>query len=228
MIATCIVEISLLLYTIWRYRMNTLTRLVSILLFCLAIFQLAEFHVCRGMSGISQWSHLGYVAITLLPPLGIHIIHTIAGRKRPLIYASYATAAVFVIFFALTANSITGHECLGNYVMFQVSPRLTDLYGIYYYGWVIAAIGLSLQFARNLVTEKRQALQYFAFGYTAFLVPTTTANLIDRATLRGIPSIMCGFAVILAITTVLCVLPKVGLLRKTKNRIVAGPTQQSA
>jgi hypothetical protein len=215
MVATCIVELSLLAYTVWRYRMTTLTRLVSLMLLFLAIFQLAEFHVCRGTSWLSQWSHLGYIAITMLPPLGIHTIYAIAGRAKAwLVYASYATAAAFVGFFALTANSITGHQCLGNYVMFQVNPSLTDFYGLYYYGWVLAGIGLSLFLAKELALHKRQALHYFAFGYAAFLVPTTTANLINSATLRGIPSIMCGFAVILALIVVLCVMPKVGTVRR--------------
>jgi hypothetical protein len=216
MVATCVIELALLAYTIWRYRLTTLTRLVSLMLLFLAIFQLAEFHVCRGSSWISQWSHLGYIAITLLPPLGIHIIHTIAGRAKAwLVYACYVTAAAFVAFFAITANSITGHQCLGNYVMFQVNPGLTDFYGLYYYGWVLAGIALSLYFAQGLTLHKRQSLHYFAFGYAAFLVPTTTANLIDSATLRGIPSIMCGFAVILALVAVLCVMPKVGPVRQS-------------
>jgi hypothetical protein len=216
MVATCIIEVSLLIYTLWRYRLNQLTRLVAIMLVTLATFQLAEFHVCRGTSGLAQWSHLGYIAITLLPPVGIHILYTIKKQKdHLLVYASYATALVFVAIFALTANSLTGHQCLGNYVMFQVNPRLTDLYGIYYYGWVLIGVALSLDFAHASEEKRmRQALYGFALGYAAFLVPTTTANLLDKATLRGIPSIMCGFAVILAIVTVAWVMPRVGLSRK--------------
>jgi hypothetical protein len=55
---------------------------------------------------------------------------------------------------------------------------------------------------------KASALKFLAIGYLAFIVPTTAANLIDPTTLAGIPSIMCGFAVILALVLVLGVLPK--------------------
>ncbi|GEM_PF-4205541 len=41
----------------------------------------------------------------------------------------------------------------------------------------------------------------------AFIVPTTAVNLINPATLAGIPSIMCGFAVLLAIILAGEVLP---------------------
>jgi hypothetical protein len=215
MIATCVIELTLLLYTIWRYKFNTVTRLVTLLLLCLSIFQLAEYRVCTGSSGVVQWSHLGYIAITVLPILGIHIINAITGRKNNfLVYAGYLTAAGFVAYFALSANSLDGHACLGNYVLFQVNANLTWLYGLYYYGWVVIGGLMSLGFAnRSKVKRQKQALLGFAVGYASFLVPTTTANLLNKATLNGIPSIMCGFAVLLAIITVLWVMPRVGKRR---------------
>lgn len=215
MIATCIIEISLAVYTVWRYHFDKLTKLVALILVLLATFQIAEYHVCRGLSDPDLWSHIGYVSITLLPAVGIHIINTIKGKSRAkIVYAAYLTSAAFVAFFALSANSITGHQCLGNYVMFQVNPALTQLYGVYYYGWVIIGMVMSIKYAEHVSElKKRQALYGFAFGYAAFLIPTTTANLINRATLRGIPSIMCGFAVILAVITVTWVMPRAGKLR---------------
>ncbi|HUD03552.1 MAG TPA: histidine kinase N-terminal 7TM domain-containing protein [Patescibacteria group bacterium] len=210
MIATFLTEICLLIYTVWRYRFNRLSRLVAGMLLLLAIFQLAEYNVCTGRFGLLQWSRLGFVAITLLPPLGIHIIHTIKGKKHsPFVYMGYLIAAVFVLNFAFSANSLNGHQCLGNYVLFQVNPHLGWMYGLYYYGLVAAGLLMSLQFARQTKEKRqRQALYGFAFGYAAFLIPTTTAALLDKATIRGIPSIMCGFAVIFAIVAAVWVMPR--------------------
>jgi hypothetical protein len=73
MVATCVIEITLLIYTVWRYKLNKLTRLATLVLFLLAVFQLSEFRVCRGYTSLVLWSHIGYIAITLLPPVGIHI-----------------------------------------------------------------------------------------------------------------------------------------------------------
>jgi hypothetical protein len=219
MVATCIIELTLLAYTTWRYQFDKLTRLVIALLFFLATFQLAEFRVCRGYFGLAQWSHVGYAAITLLPPLGIHILYTISNRsKKPLMYAAYFSAFVFVGIFALTANSLTGHQCLGNYVMFQVNPSLTRFYGVYYYGWVLISMLLGIKLAEKIKDKRRkQALYGFVLGNSAFLIPTTTVNLLNHATLRGIPSIMCGFAVILAIVTVVWVMPRAGI-QKSHNQ----------
>jgi len=217
MILTCITELGLLIYTTWRYRFNPLSRLVILLLLLLALFQLSEFRVCAGSTSLAQWSHFGYVAITLLPPLGIHITQTIWGRRnRLLILTGYATAAAFVAYFALSAGSLTGHACLGNYVIFQVNNGLTWLYALYYYGWVLIGLCLSLWYARqSKLKRQRQALYGFTLGYAVFLVPTTTVNLLDRATLNGIPSIMCGFAVLLAIIVVTWVMPRVGKPRSS-------------
>jgi len=44
-------------------------------------------------------------------------------------------------------------------------------------------------------------------GYLVFLVPTALAYSVSPATRRGIPSIMCGFAVLFALILTLYVLP---------------------
>jgi hypothetical protein len=212
MIATFILEIGLAIYTVWRYKLDNLSRLVALMLLLLATFQLAEYNVCTGTLGLAQWSRLGFVAITLLPPVGMHIIHTIKGRKATLVvYMGYLIAAAFVLEFAFSANSLNGHQCLGNYVLFQVNPHLDLAYSIYYYGLIAIGILMSLQFARH-TQEKRQRQALFAFmlGYLAFIIPTITVNFLNEPAVAGIPSIMCGFAVLLAIIMVTLVMPKAG------------------
>jgi hypothetical protein len=166
------------------------------------------------MGGV-QWSNVGFVAITLLPPLGIHAMYTIAKkRKIAVITAAYASAAVFTAFFAFSSSAINGHQCLGNYVIFQVNADLTVLYGIYYWGWVVFGMIVSALMARSIrVKECKQALYGFSVGYAGFLIPTTAANLVNNTTVRGIPSIMCGFAVLFAIILGLYVMPRVGKQR---------------
>lgn len=61
--------------------------------------------------------------------------------------------------------------------------------------------------ARQSQHNRATALRALALGYLAFIVPTTAVNLINPATLAGIPSIMCGFAVLLAIILAGEVLP---------------------
>src|SRR4051812_32806788 len=90
MLATLTIESCLALYTLWRYKMTEISRLIVGMLLGLAIFQLAEYHVCTGLgSQAVPWSRLGFVAITALPPIGLHMMHALAGKQeRRLVYGA--------------------------------------------------------------------------------------------------------------------------------------------
>lgn len=216
MIATFTIEILLAVYTVWRYKMTVLTRLVTATLICLAIFQLAEYHVCTGFgSHAMAWSRLGFVAITILPPLGLHILHVLAGKPgRKVVGAAYATMAVFIVFFLTYHAAFIGHQCTGNYVIFQMGPRAGGLYGLYYYGWLLSALALGWRWANQLQAKGKKALrqlqtvQALIIGYLVFLVPTALANTVKPETRHGIPSVMCGFAVLFALILGFYILPR--------------------
>ena len=120
MLATFVIEVGFALYVLWRYNMTKLSRLVVAILLCLALFQGTEFLLC-GVYGIEPgvWSRVGYAAITLLPPLGIHLVLTIARKKEQrLLQLAYATAAMFMIYFVFYTPSLTGHVCYANLCSF--------------------------------------------------------------------------------------------------------------
>ncbi len=212
MLATFAIEIILALYTLWRYKLNEVGRLAAALLFFLALFQLAEYNVCEaGWIDSITASRIGYVAITMLPPLGIHLAYALAGaKKRALMWPAYLNGAAFIVFFLFIGYALTGNTCLGNYVIFQVAPDAAWLYGLYYYGWLLAGIWLC---AKLQTPKTKAALWGLAIGYLVFIVPTTLANLVDPETIKGIPSIMCGFAVLFALSLAFWILPKAGTKR---------------
>jgi hypothetical protein len=211
MIATFAIEIGLAAYALWRYKLNPVSRLAIAILVCLAAFQLAEFNVCEGSWIDPQVaSRLGYVAITALPPLGLHLIATIAGKpKHRLVLPAYITGAAFAVYF-LVSGWLDGNVCAGNYVIFQVSSGTELLYGLYYYGWMLISVWLAWVWGRQAEPRTRQALYGMAAGYAAFILPTTAVNMVSQETIAGIPSIMCGFAVLFALVLALWVLPRAG------------------
>jgi hypothetical protein len=209
MLATFVIEIAFALYIVWRYKMTTTTRLVVAILACLATFQAAEYMICGGLGmQPGTWSKLGYSAISLLPPLGIHLVQTIAKKKNlPLLAAAYASAVAFVGYYTFTVGAISGQTCYANYAVFDVYAASSIPYGIFYYGWLLVAVTLAFRYAGQ---SKKHAspLRALALGYCAFIIPTSTINIIDPNTISGIPSIMCGFAVILAFVLVGKVAPE--------------------
>lgn len=202
MIATFAIEIILAVYVTAKYKLNSVTRPAVAMLFFLAVFQLAEYNVCEGAFGVDSlsWSRLGYVAITTLPPLGIHMAVRMAGeRQRALIAGSYLVGALFAGYFLFSGFGITSQACLGNYVIFEVAPGSVLPYTLYYYGLLFVGVYYCITRAHKVALHKAAALRALAVGYAVLLIPTTLANIIDPKTMAGIPSIMCGFAVFLAL-----------------------------
>lgn len=216
MIATMIVEVTLAVYTLWRYKMSIITRLALVTLLCLAIFQLAEYYVCTGIGSMAvPWSRVGFVAITALPALGIHIMHVLAGKPdRRVVRTAYGTMAAFILFFTFSPNTFAGHQCTGNYVIFQLQQQVGGAYSVYYFGWLFIGIGLGMRWANQLKARGKKALkelqtvQALILGYLVFLVPTALANVVSPATRSGIPSVMCGFAVLFALILALYIMPR--------------------
>ncbi len=208
MLATFVIEFGLAFYTLWRYKMTTISRLAVALLIFLGIFQLAEYMVCGGLewTGV-QWARIGYIAITILPALGIHMIVKIAGKKIPLLVGSaYASCITFVVFYIIETGAISGHACYSNYAVFYTHQSNAQLFAAYYYGWLMVGSYMAWQWGmKNPNVQK--TLHSMVLGYLVFLVPTTYFNIVDPSTVKGIPSIMCGFAVLLAFVIVFRVLP---------------------
>jgi hypothetical protein len=194
-----IIEVSLLIYTLVRYKMSAATRIIATMLCLLAAFQLAEFNVCSSSPGVSIWSRFGFIAITLLPALGIHLVIKIAQRNwRWLVWTSYSFAFLFAVIFGLGHSTFASHVCSGNYVIFQLSETIGGAYFIYYYSMLFVGILLSLHFINKAQNQAHQALVLQIFGYLTFLLPTIVVNTVNPSTISGIPSIMCGFAVLYA------------------------------
>ncbi len=208
MLLTFAIEFGLAFYTVWRYKMTTTSRLVLVFLVSLGVFQLSEYMICGGLGlGHTEWVQLGYVAITLLPALGMHLVATLANKSvKPLVYAAYSTALAYSLYFILFGSQIITSQCAPNYAIFDLSGNGYLFYGSYYYGWLLLTGALAVSWARQQ-PKKASVLRWMVAGYAVFVIPTTIANLIDPATIRAIPSIMCGFAVLFAIILVWRVLP---------------------
>lgn len=216
MVATFVIEIGLLIYTLVRYKLNKNTRLIALVLLLLAAFQLAEFGICgKNVQDTLLWSRIGYIAITLLPPLGLHLIYKIINKHTDwLLGAAYGTALFFVFMFGFSDSAFAAQICTSNYAIFHLVPPLGGFFFAYYYGWLFTGIGLSLYHYKKSKKPAQTALFYQAIGYLSFLVPTGIINMINPETMNGIPSIMCGFAVLYALILTLKIAPSLDLSKK--------------
>lgn len=103
MLITFIFESFSAAFAIFKYKPSKLRTLIILLLMSLAGFQAAEFMVCgtEHFSGM-DWARFGYLAITLLPPLGLHLAHEISSKKAGiLVKTSYLTCVLFFDLFCI-------------------------------------------------------------------------------------------------------------------------------
>lgn len=217
MLATMIIETVMFFYVIYRYKLDATTRIIAGILILLAIFQLSEFKVCGGHQA-EVFMHIGFVAITILPVLGLHLIFKIAKKKNLIVLAaSYFTCLVFAITLGLRNSAFLSRVCGGNYSIFTLANRVGGFYFAYYYLLLVIGIILSLYFAHTANLKIRKALLLQVFGYLSFLLPTGIVNTINPKSINGIPSIMCGFAVIYALILVFGITPVISNKIKSQS-----------
>lgn len=212
MLATIIIEFGLLIWALIKYKRSSVLTFVAAILFSLAVFQVAEFRTCGNVLGEAglAWSHVGYIFITLLPPLGLHLVSAIA-KKKPskLHWAADISALALIVVFGVLPSSIYYAVCGGNYVIYKLNNNLGFVYGVYYLGFLFAAILLAARYMKKATKDQYSALLWLIIGYLVFLVPTGVVNMLNPATTAGVPSIMCGFAVFYALILTFAILPRV-------------------
>lgn len=223
MAATLIVEFVMVAHTLVVYRMQRHVRVAVSLLCCLAIFQMAEYRICTAASN-QVWTWVGYVSITLLPPLGIHLV-TLVSKNFWLRIGSYLAAAVMVAFFIGDPVAVRGAVCTGNYVILDATAPV-DAYFRWYYT-VFLAVGIAealrcfwkMRRVTPETSSHRRLLFWLVISYLSFLLPTAIAYLLDHSVVMALPSVMCGFAIIMAFIVSIIVIPQYEMLRDREKEL---------
>ncbi|MDO8466580.1 MAG: hypothetical protein Q7S83_00375 [bacterium] len=209
MVATFAIEIILALYIFARYRMTKFGRTAALLLALLATFQLAEYLICVGSPHALMWSRVGFVAITLLPLVGLYLVSQLS-HKTHFLKLGYVAAILYAAYFLFVPKAITGAFCGGNYVIFNSSQALYGFYGFYYFGFLILGIWEALEkiSAIHKPTITRKILFWFIAGYLSFILPMGVIFVISPDARNALASIMCGFAIIFALILAFKIVPK--------------------
>lgn len=210
MLLTFLLEVMLAIWVFLRYRLDKVSLTVIGLLVGLAVFQLSEFQICGEGSGV-LWSRVGYLAITVLPPLGLRLAQLLGGKPNSTVVklAWGVGAALVLAAMVLPVQPFCG----GNYVIFKLPPIFNTLYSIWYFSVIAYSLTIIGRPLRSASAKRRAALSALTLAYVAFLLPTAIWVFITPESQKGVPSIMCGFAVLFAVIVVAKVLPNVAKKR---------------
>lgn len=210
MMTTFLIEGFLALWTLIKYRQTVVGKLVIIILLLLSTFQLAEYVICTTTLSNLLWTKIGLVAITFLPTAGVHLFKKLIEEEasRFNLAVIYLPAIIFALIFTFLFGAIGDSTCAGNYVIFDTNPLLSTLYSLYYLGYLFWVIGRAIIEYRSAKIERiKYLITWTIIGYLAFMLPTAMIHILSEESRQAIPSIMCGFALLLALILTFKVLP---------------------
>jgi hypothetical protein len=180
-----------------------LLRPVALLLVLLAGYQFLEVLACGTPA--SAWpARWAFVDIVWLPPLGVWLIVQLAESTPPL-----ARAAARQLFYAAGALSawvlvdpsfVTRTVCNVVLARYEHGTPLYVMYGGFYQAGLGAMmLGASAALAITDDPRRRRHLADVQMGTIAFVVPSLLTELLLPGTAGAMPSVMCHYALILAV-----------------------------
>ena len=195
MLATFLIEIALAIYVFVKYRLTIFGRITVMILLLLAGFQLAEYQICAGSNPVF-WSRIGFIIITFLPVLALHLIALLTGKNH-FLKIGYTLMLVYLVIFAFGEKAVSGAVCNGNYIIFNTAQELWWTYGLYYFGFLLFGIWEAVE---GIISDIRNKIYYWIIlGYMSFMLPLGIVYMAAPVVVwSGTASIMCGFAVIFA------------------------------
>jgi hypothetical protein len=208
MVATFVIEFTLAVFVFIHHHTTRFGKVAAFVLILLGTFQFAEYRICTATDASLLWSRIGFIAITLLPLAGLYLV-SLVSHKPHFLKLGYLTAAGFVVYFVFVPKSITSAICGGNYVIFNTSNDLYQMYGFYYLGFLLLGIWESIEKIASLKrrTAAKRTLQWLIVGYVSFMGPMGGLYVLFPNTRNAAASIMCGFAVTLAFILAFKVVP---------------------
>ncbi len=202
---TGILEIVLAFFACIKYSKSSFGRIAAVALILLSIFQFAEYTICAGGNSI-LWNKAAYAASAFLPAIGIHLIAHALHHTR-MTQIAYLLAAIIAMSILIIPGAFTATYCTGRFVVFQLSDPLRIAFGGHYALFILLGIIQLVQAIINKMGDYELNL-WLLLGYLSFVIPTLIVYIIASSSRIAIPSIMCGFAVLLAIIIVGKVLPR--------------------
>ena len=183
---------------------------VGVLLLLLAGYQFSEVAVCYN-PGQLLFARIAYFDITWLPPLamwlGLQLIRT-RGKWISLIPLTYFVVGLGLSVWVLVDTScVTKSVCEIVIARYMTLNTFETVYTIYYQsGLVVLIFGTALGMAYGTDSVLRKHLANLQVGILGFVLPSVALRMLVSDSRGILPSVMCHFALILAVSLLFLVL----------------------
>ena len=177
---------------------------MGIIFLILAGYQFAEVAVCSNPQNL-WYARLAFFDITWLPPLTLWLVFQLSSPKNK--WLLILPAGYFVSGLALSLWIFSDSSCITKSVCELVIARYTHpspfdlIYGIFYQtglALLVFWIAAAMVYAGDIMTRKH--LANLQTGVLGFIFPSLAVRILMPESSGILPSVMCHFALILAVS----------------------------
>jgi len=214
-LTTFVIEFILAIYFVAIAPKDKLNKIIGRVTAFLALYQLNEFLICT--TGNTIHTRFALIITALLPVYGVLYAFKMIRKKITLNQRLilYATPIVFCIYFAFTQIYNNPTACLNMFIQYPKLGFAAKLYGLYYFTYLLFSIYI---FYRGIKQTRNKMLRRFyelgILSILIFTVPTFLFIIILPQYFILFPSVLCQFALLLAILFVYII------YYKQKNKLV--------
>lgn len=193
-----VIEFVMLIIMSNKNRKHPFFKTLFSVIILLQIYQLTEFLLCIGVN-VNITSRIAFASISFLPPTGYLLATRIVGWNHKDYWIWFIIGIGFSLFYLISPESVELVDCNPLYAIYLIPQGY--FYGIYYFGCIFCSIGLLTYFIhKNLQYNVKKYSIWTIIGYISFLLPMgITVFFVKEEGGSTIPSIMCKYAIILAI-----------------------------
>jgi hypothetical protein len=205
------IELILLINVFIFAEKNKINFLVISIIFLLMFYQAFEFIMCNLGLDSSFNAFLAFADISFLPPLGLYFVLSFYKYRSKYFVFIFLPAIAFVIYYSTIIEQFNVNACTVFYAIYKYPQG--DLYGFFYYTPVLVTMALLIHGIRKS-SDKRviHLSKVLLTAYILISIPVVTAFVLvlsDQMLLvHSIVSVMCKFAVLLAVALTYFVLNK--------------------
>jgi phosphatidylglycerophosphatase A len=200
-LTTAIIEVVLATIILVHFKKSKFGKYFAIFVYLLGLYQFSEYMLCTS-GEIMLWGKIAFITYTFLPPIALHATLKYC-KKKPRKDLLYFLPIIFSVV-ALTSDKFILNGSCDKYIitlqtLFSQPPALL-LYTTYYAIFILIACGVAWQaylHTKNHLQKRIYSLEIV--GVLLMTVPAFIFIIIFPALEIKFPSVLCQFAIFLAI-----------------------------
>ncbi len=199
-LSTFIIEFTLAIFFLLKNPKDNLNRVISLISFLLGFYQLNEFLIC--VTEFNLFTKLAMITTTILPALAISYALIISRKKIKFYWHMliYSPAVFFILMFIFSNYYKQSAICSTVFIQYPFLGLLGKFFALYYLLYIIASVAIFYFASATTKSKSDRKISYLGmFGVFIFTIPTFIFLLFLPTFQIKFPSILCEFALLLAI-----------------------------